>query len=78
MYRFVRFKDPSGAISKNLIGWSGSNSYEVTGNAWNGDGWECYFCHREFRASNSLQQHLDSPTRKSDPLPPPDLATHFV
>ncbi|KAH9897432.1 hypothetical protein F4778DRAFT_771869 [Xylariomycetidae sp. FL2044] len=61
VYRFVRSKDPSGLLSKNLIGWQGSPSYEATAKTWNGDAYECYFCHREFGGLKGLNQHLSSP-----------------
>ncbi|KAK3936866.1 hypothetical protein QBC46DRAFT_394087 [Diplogelasinospora grovesii] len=64
IYRMVRSKDPSGMISKNLIGWTGSSTYEATDRAWNGSAWECYFCHRQFGQMNSLNQHLKSPTHQ--------------
>lgn len=64
IYRFVRSKDPRGTISKNLIGWTGSDKYEATDYAWNGDWWECYFCHRCFNSRSALNQHLNSPIRK--------------
>ncbi|KAI0386063.1 hypothetical protein F5Y04DRAFT_163258 [Hypomontagnella monticulosa] len=66
VYRIVRAKDPGGAISKNLIGWQGSPTvtYSATDRAWNGDGWECYFCHREFNTCNGLNQHLNSPAHQ--------------
>lgn len=65
IYKFVRSKDPDGIISKKLIGWSGSYEYEATENCWNGDFYECYLCHKEFGKLNSLNQHLNSPARKS-------------
>ncbi|KAI1381888.1 hypothetical protein F4677DRAFT_439695 [Hypoxylon crocopeplum] len=61
MYKLVRSKDPTGVISKKLIGWHGSATYEANSNAWNGYAWECYFCHREFSSINGLNQHLNSP-----------------
>ncbi|KAH8681285.1 hypothetical protein BX600DRAFT_17251 [Xylariales sp. PMI_506] len=61
VYRVVRSKDPTGAISKKLIGWHGSPSYQANDRAWNGDGYECYLCHSEFRSLNGLNQHLSSP-----------------
>ena len=43
IYRFVRSTEPSGLISKKLIGWKGGDDqYEATYRAWNGDAWECY------------------------------------
>ncbi|KAI1779637.1 hypothetical protein F4818DRAFT_436941 [Hypoxylon cercidicola] len=64
VYRVVRSKDPSDLISKNLIGWHGSASYEATGQTWNGRAFECYFCHREFLQIHSLNQHLNSPAHQ--------------
>ncbi|KAH8916944.1 zinc finger protein [Atractiella rhizophila] len=29
--------------------------------SWNGDAYECYLCHSEFRTLTSLNQHLASP-----------------
>ncbi|PFH57421.1 hypothetical protein XA68_15099 [Ophiocordyceps unilateralis] len=65
MYRFVRSKDPDGIISKKLLGWTGSVQYEATERCFNGDAYECYFCHREFRRLSHLSQHLNSPTHQS-------------
>ncbi len=67
IYRFVRSKDPNGLISKKLIGWKGESNvtYQVSGRAWNGDAWECYFCHRGFGTATSLEQHLNSNARMS-------------
>lgn len=64
LYKFVRRKDPNGHISKNLIGWEGSSQYEATGYSWNGYGFECYLCDREFTTLNGLNQHLNSSVRK--------------
>ncbi|KAI6090150.1 hypothetical protein F4821DRAFT_256299 [Hypoxylon rubiginosum] len=64
VYKVVRQKDPSGLISKKLIGWDGSPTYKATAMAWNGSAYECYFCHREFRQINSLDQHLSSPAHQ--------------
>lgn len=66
VYRLVRQKDPSGVISKNLIGWTGSDSFEATARAWNpyAGAYECYLCHRTFGQLSSLNQHLQSPFRE--------------
>ncbi|KUI60318.1 hypothetical protein VP1G_11233 [Cytospora mali] len=48
LYEYVRSKDPHGAISKKLIGWHDEPTYEANARAWNGRGYECYFCHRLF------------------------------
>ncbi|KAI8960749.1 hypothetical protein F5Y11DRAFT_252827 [Daldinia sp. FL1419] len=60
IYRAVRAKDPTGMISKKLIGWHSSTTYEATSQTWNGLAWECYFCHREFSNIGGLNQHLNS------------------
>lgn len=67
MYRFIRRKDPDGLISKKLIGWHGTPSYEATSRAWNGFGYECYLCSRNFSTLAGLNQHLNSPVRKYSP-----------
>lgn len=70
MYQFVRSKDTGGAITKNLIGYHGSSKYEANNRSYNpsrGD-YECYFCHRLFSSLHGLNQHLNSPTRKSSPI----------
>lgn len=64
LYKFIRTKDPEGRISKNLIGWTGSSSFEATDKTWNGRAFDCYFCHREFGQLHALNQHLSSPVRK--------------
>ncbi|KAK4223681.1 hypothetical protein QBC38DRAFT_372664 [Podospora fimiseda] len=64
-YRFIRSRDPTGVISKKLIGWTGdSGGYEAGQRSWNGSAYECYFCHREFRTLYSLNQHLNSPAHQ--------------
>jgi len=35
--------------------------YIATQRSWNGSGYECYFCHKEFRYLAQLNQHLASP-----------------
>lgn len=65
IYDLVRRKDPSGVISKKLIGWTGSDSFQATARAWNPyeGAYECYLCNRTFRQLSSLNQHLESPAR---------------
>lgn len=66
VYEIVRQKDPSGVISKKLIGWTGSDSYQATARAWNPyeRAYECYLCTRTFGQLSSLNQHLQSPARE--------------
>lgn len=68
IYKFVRSKDPSGLVSKKLIGWEGSsqNTYSCTDRAWNGRMWECYLCHRGFGTMHGLNQHLNSPAHQQN------------
>jgi hypothetical protein len=63
VYELIRSKDPSGLISKKLIGWKGSATYEASTRTWNGNGYECYFCPRELTTLHGLNQHSNSPTR---------------
>ncbi len=76
MYQLVRSKDPSGVISKHTIIWHESSeaTYTTSGMAWNGSGYECYFCHREFRQLSALNQHLGSGVRTQN-LP---ISIHLV
>lgn len=64
LYELIRAKDPYGLITKKLIGWMGSATYEVTNKTWNGSGYECYFCPRSFRTLHGLNQHTNSPIRE--------------
>ncbi|KAF1734773.1 Zinc finger and BTB domain-containing protein 17 [Beauveria bassiana] len=59
IHRYVLSKDPDGLISKQLE-CDDSTTYEATEDSWNGDGYECYFCDREFNSLHSLNQHLNS------------------
>jgi len=80
IYRFVRSKDPSGLISKKLIGWTGESDvqYEASNQAWNGRAFECYFCHKSFGALNSLNQHLNSGARTCSLTSTPNYPFAFV
>lgn len=66
VYSLVRQKDPSGLISKKLIGWTGSDSFQATARTWNpyAGAYECYLCNRTFAQLSSLNQHLQSPARE--------------
>ncbi|KAL1846010.1 hypothetical protein Daus18300_014385 [Diaporthe australafricana] len=80
VYRVVRQKDPSGVISKNLIGWKGSDTFEATDRAWNPylDAYECYFCSRQFSRLSSLNQHLQSPAHQQNLYHCPGCPKEFV
>ena len=59
IFKALRQRDPNGMITNNLLEWHGESW--STQNAWNGDEYECYLCHREFAAQQHLDQHLKSP-----------------
>ncbi|KAK8170801.1 putative zinc finger protein [Phyllosticta citrichinensis] len=67
LHRMVRKRDPNGFITQKQLGWHDDDTSSPTvvgwqlNNAWNGDFYECYLCHRVFCAPNSLRQHLESP-----------------
>ncbi|KAL4912029.1 hypothetical protein BDW62DRAFT_195537 [Aspergillus aurantiobrunneus] len=56
IYRMVRKRDPHGVITHKQIGWIDEENahYSATTKTWNGDGYECYLCHREFRYITAL------------------------
>lgn len=64
IYRYVRGKDPNGIIFKKLLEWQGTSRYEASARNWNGDGYECYLCHRDFSSLHRLNQHLNSAARE--------------
>ncbi|KAK1752702.1 hypothetical protein QBC47DRAFT_389129 [Echria macrotheca] len=64
VWAIVRAKDPNGIISKNLLEYPTTNKYEASGRTWNGYGYECYFCSREFKQLHGLNQHLNSPVHQ--------------
>ncbi|KAL4815694.1 hypothetical protein BDW67DRAFT_191340 [Aspergillus spinulosporus] len=66
IYRLVRERDPHGIITHKQIGWRNEENatYSATVQAWNGAGYECYLCHRQFKSLTALNQHLNSPVHK--------------
>lgn len=66
IYKLVRSRDPSGIISKKLIGWVGEANvtYEASSRSWNGFGYECYLCHKQCSSLSGLNQHMNSAARK--------------
>jgi hypothetical protein len=76
LYQVVCQRDPNGIISKKLLTWSGTISYEATEKAWNHrvGAYECYLCHRPFGKLASLNQHLSSPTHQQKLYHCPDAS----
>ena len=66
LYEAVRSRDPNGIISKKLLAWSGTTSYEATNKAWNPvtKAYQCYLCGGLFGKLASLNQHLSSPVHQ--------------
>ncbi|KAH8823724.1 hypothetical protein DL96DRAFT_1741729 [Flagelloscypha sp. PMI_526] len=56
---------PTISVNHRVEGGSSSSraiiTYQATGLAWNGSGYECYLCHRTFHQLSSLNAHLSSP-----------------
>ncbi|OJJ03184.1 hypothetical protein ASPVEDRAFT_133608 [Aspergillus versicolor CBS 583.65] len=66
IYRMVRERDPSGVITNKQIGWveEKNATYSANLRSWNGNGYECYLCHRQFKSLPALNQHLNSSAHK--------------
>lgn len=64
--RMARRCDPNGLITTRQIEWhdEGNVQYAATKSAFNGESWECYLCHRQFRLKRALNQHLNSPVHQ--------------
>ena len=62
----VRQSDPHGIITNKQLEWhkEEQGQYSATDRAYNGYGWECYLCHREFNSCNALNQHANSPVHQ--------------
>ncbi|KAF2111719.1 hypothetical protein BDV96DRAFT_176031 [Lophiotrema nucula] len=61
----IRRRDPNHLITTKLLTYPiSSDSIEATEHCWNGDFYECYLCHREFRSLGALNQHVNSPVHK--------------
>lgn len=61
--RIVQRRDVNGLIANKQIEWHDSQNlhYQATNQAWNGQSWECYLCHRGYGSVRALNQHLNSP-----------------
>jgi hypothetical protein len=59
----IKKLDRNNVITKPLLtmpGYNNSDETFATDRAWNGSGYECYLCHKEFGALRALNQHLGS------------------
>lgn len=67
IHRAIRQRDPHGVITERLLEWhdTGCNSQWNPSSAWNGYGYECYLCRREFSKPHSLRQHVNSPAHQA-------------
>ena len=66
IHKAIRQRDPHGIITHNELEWHGEIETELWDpeRAWNGQDYECYLCHREFSALQSLKQHVNSPAHQ--------------
>lgn len=64
IFRIMKERDPNGYVTNLLLKYE-QTTYTNTNKCWNGRAFECYFCNREFRTKYSLDQHLNSPVRRS-------------
>ncbi|KAF2655846.1 hypothetical protein K491DRAFT_562853, partial [Lophiostoma macrostomum CBS 122681] len=62
----IRKRDPNHLITKKLLTYHSpsSSTIQATSSTWNGDGYECYLCHREFNSLSALNQHVNSPAHR--------------
>ncbi|KAH0039566.1 hypothetical protein KCU78_g1296, partial [Aureobasidium melanogenum] len=68
IHRAIRQRDPKGVITERLLEWHDGNTINSTWNpssAYNGSGYECYICHREFSTPRGLEQHIRSPVHQA-------------
>ncbi|KAK3292808.1 uncharacterized protein B0H64DRAFT_201676 [Chaetomium fimeti] len=63
LYELVRARDPRGIISRHSV-HPETVTYTATAAAYNGYGYECFFCQREFGTLHGLNQHLNSPAHQ--------------
>lgn len=61
--QIIRERDPKHLITNKQITWQDTQTkrYSANDSAWNGSGWSCGFCSREFRSRTALNQHFNSP-----------------
>ena len=77
----IRARDTNHLITERLLTYPDSDEEEVdtwaTSAAWNGHGYECYFCPRVFRQLPDLNRHLQSPVHERSIYHCPHCATKF-
>lgn len=62
IYRAIKERDPGGLVTMKLLIYPDFTTQNIATNAaWNGGGYECYLCHREYETLQALNQHLHSP-----------------
>ncbi|KAG8529016.1 uncharacterized protein KY384_006706 [Bacidia gigantensis] len=62
IYKLIKQRDSQGLFTNKLLEWKDDREETwSTSNAYNGHDYECYLCHRCFRAPAHLDQHLKSP-----------------
>ena len=62
IHKALRERDQSGLITKKQLEWH-QETWAKEG-AWNGEYYECYLCHREFRQMADLNKHINSPVHQ--------------
>jgi hypothetical protein len=68
IHRALSQRDPNGVITERLLEWHDGNTINSTWDprsAYNGSGYECYICHREFGSPKALEQHIRSPAHQA-------------
>ncbi|KAF2433399.1 hypothetical protein EJ08DRAFT_668985 [Tothia fuscella] len=66
IHQYMQEKDTAGLYTKKLLTWKDETSSQMnaTIRTWNGSGYECYLCRREFSKLQGLNQHLGSPVHQ--------------
>lgn len=62
----VQIMDRNNVITKPMVILPGYTNVEeiATARAWNGSGYECYLCRKEFNGLHGLNNHLKSPVHE--------------
>jgi DNA-directed RNA polymerase subunit RPC12/RpoP len=67
IHRAISRRDRNNVITERVLTYK-NTSIDPTWDpmsAWNGYGYECYFCHREFNSPHGLKQHITSPVHQA-------------